>query len=84
MIGPAGVFAAPKPHWKPWRVKAYVTDGRLWEDQGEESEADARELAARMGTVRGQKGWRVEVYGPDGYVTTYKGGKEVKRKEAKP
>lgn len=84
MIGPGGTSAAPKLQWKPLRVKAYMADGRLWEDQGEESEGDARELAARMGTVRGQRGWRVEVHGPEGHVATYKGGKEVKRKEVKP
>lgn len=64
-----------------WRVKSYSAKGIFEMDQTEESEAEARAAAVRIGTVRGQFAWRVEVHGPKplGRVAIYKGGKEVKR-----
>ncbi len=85
MIGPAGTFAGPRAtDHKPWRVHTYLKTGELYERQRLSTEDEARDLAAIMGTVKGQRGWTHEVYGPDGYVATYKGGRELKRKAVKP
>lgn len=61
-----------------WRVKAYDGKGGFEWQAAATRESEARESALMATTVRGQKAWRIEVYGPLGRVATYKGGKEIK------
>lgn len=58
-------------------VETRMTDNRLWERQRCATIDEARELAAAIGTVRGQKAWTNKVWVDGKLVATFRGGKEV-------